>query len=70
MEVILGPDPSFRKDIFIYLPGSLAFCFLQRQLALLFSSLTKTKEEQELILATLPTEKKNTECLEEGRSSV
>lgn len=33
MKVILVPVPIFGKDIFIYLPGCLAFCFLQCEVA-------------------------------------
>lgn len=33
IKIILVPVPIFGKDIFIYLPGYLAFCFLQCELA-------------------------------------
>lgn len=33
MKVILVPVPIFGKDIFIYLPGCLEFCFLQCELS-------------------------------------
>lgn len=71
MKVFLGAVPIFRKDIFIYVPGFLAFCFLQCQLGLLISSLNQDKGKTRIkckeLMATIPTEKENNiEYLEEG----
>lgn len=75
MKVVLLAVQSFRKNIFIYLPGFLAFCFSKCQLGLLISSLNQDKGKTRIIskelMATLPTEKENNiECLEEGWRNV
>lgn len=50
MEVIPRPVPDFRKDVFYLSAWVSGFCFLHWQPPLSFSSLTKTKKEQELRL--------------------